>query len=436
MSSQQISHVDTASLVAAQLTAAALGLATNIVAARALTPVEFGLATLIIAYPTLLWSLVNVKSASVTTRYISAFLEAGRSAEIAGFSKLGVLIDILASLAAVVLVAIPLPLFAPWATVGASATDLTLLYSLSLPIFALSNTGSSVLSSYGRFRVLAGFQVLERLTSFVMTVLLLRQTGNVAAVIVGRAAGNVAIGVAMIASMTQLLQQGGAGRWWNAPLANLRPFMSQLSGLFGWSYVSATVAGIVGQVPLLLLGSMRGPEEAGYYRLATNLVGIGRYVEGALGRIAYPQLSRLLAAKDASSVRHVLKGWTVRFGIPAAACLLLAAPLLPYLVPAVFGDEYRSIIPGTRLMLVGSALSAVFFWTVSFYFALGRIDTWTKVQSVFGAATIGGGWIVIRSWGFWGMAALTAAIESARTLVLLDLARNALRRPGEPSDRP
>lgn len=422
---------DTASLVVAQLAAALLGLATNIVAARALPPAEFGLSALVIAYPTLVWSFVNVKSASVTTRYISAFLAADRRAEVASFTKLGVVVDIGASLAAVGLVAATLPWVTARAAGGPSAAGLTLLYAGSLPIFALANTGSAVLSSYGRFRLLAGYQVMERFTSLVVTVFLLSHTAGLSAVIIGRTAGNLAIGLAMISTVTYLVSRGGAGRWWKAPLVSLRSFRSELSSLFGWSYLSATVAGVVGQIPLLLLGSMRGPAEAGYYRLATNLLGVGRYAEGALSRIAYPQLSRLLAGRDPGAVLNTLKAWTIWLGVPSAVFLVISMPLVRYLVPSMFGAEYSPVITGTQVMLAGSLLGTAFFWIVSLYFALGRIDTWTKVQSLFGAATLGFGWIAIRLWGFDGMAWITAAAESARTIVLLALARVAVRRPEE-----
>ncbi|MDT7892927.1 MAG: hypothetical protein RRA51_01300, partial [Armatimonadota bacterium] len=57
-----------ASLLAiSQYVAAALNIATNILMARLLGPTDFGLVALAIAYPTMLWSFVSVKSISVIT---------------------------------------------------------------------------------------------------------------------------------------------------------------------------------------------------------------------------------------------------------------------------------------------------------------------------------------------------------------------------------
>src|SRR5437016_657390 len=58
-------------LASAQVVGMGLSLATTIVSARLMGPRAYGVAALLIAFPSLLWSVVGVKSMAVTTRYIA-----------------------------------------------------------------------------------------------------------------------------------------------------------------------------------------------------------------------------------------------------------------------------------------------------------------------------------------------------------------------------
>jgi len=64
------------------------------------------------------------------------------------------------------------------------------------------------------------------------------------------------------------------------------------------------------------------------------------------------------------------------------------------------------MIPAAQLMMIGVAISTMFFWLNSYYFASGQFALLTKAYFLYTCLIIGGGWIIIQSWGFLGMVIL------------------------------
>jgi O-antigen/teichoic acid export membrane protein len=154
-------------LAASQYVAAGLGFLTSILVARALGPAGYGAVTLLVAYPSLVWSVASAKSSLVTTRYISRFRAERRHDDLAGMCRLSYGIDILTSLSAVMIVAAT----AAWVS-GAfyhlsAPSALMILYAAGIPVTALSSTSGAVLLSWGRFGTMAGFRIFGQAATLV-----------------------------------------------------------------------------------------------------------------------------------------------------------------------------------------------------------------------------------------------------------------------------
>ena len=87
------------------------------------------------------------------------------------------------------------------------------------------------------------------------------------------------------------LSEDGVVAWWRAPVKRIAWLRRELGATMGWNYLMVTLSGLMAQLPLMWLGRVRGPEEAGFFRLATTIVTTVGYVEGALGRVVSPILA-------------------------------------------------------------------------------------------------------------------------------------------------
>jgi O-antigen/teichoic acid export membrane protein len=374
---------------------------------------------MITAYPTFLWSFVGVKSESVTTRYLSSFRATGRNEDLKSVCKLGYSLDLLVSVVAFVLVSATSWWVAPRIFHMSEMTWLMLLYAASFLFFSLTATSRAILLSWQRFRWLGGLLILGEGITFIVVLGLLLAGFGVPGMVLGTAVAHVIIGLLMMGAATYVLHCDGVGLWWNAPLGNVAPLRKELTAFFGCNYLTVTLMGVIAQVPVMLLGHLRAPEEAGFYRLATSLTTVGSYLESSLGQVVYPALSARWGAGERESLRRSLKRWTLQAGFPIGVLVLLTIPFLPILVPIVFGPSYRRMILGAQILMVGTAVSAMFFWLNSFYYASGRISPWMKAYSFYTAFVISLGWISIEQWGYVGIASIVAVGKVLFTVSLI-----------------
>jgi O-antigen/teichoic acid export membrane protein len=194
------------------------------------------------------------------------------------------------------------------------------------------------------------------------------------------------------------------GGWWRASLDPVREMRSEFRKLLGWNYLISSLGGLVANVPVLLLGLILTPFEAGYYRVAANVAMAASYLEGAAWRVAYPEVSARLA-RDESEVAGILKRWTLQGGLPLAAVVVLGAAAMPIFIPLVFGDPFEPSIVPTQLLLLGVAVSAALFVVQPYFFATQRLALYGRIYLAYTTTVVLGGWLAARQWSYVGLAA-------------------------------
>lgn len=394
-------------LAAAQYASAGLALATTLLAARMLGPGSYGRAAMLIAFPSLVWSLVSVKSSTVITRYVSAFRANGRTDELRGICKLGYGIDVISAALALVLVAFSSSAVTAHVLKLPHMAWLPVIYGASLVLLSLAGTTSAILSSFRHFGLMAGLALFERGAALLLVVWLLTAGRGIEGLVLAMATTNGLTGLLMVGTATRALRRDEVGTWWRGSVRAVASLRGELRSFFGWNFVTVTAAGVLGHLPLLLLGGLRGPQEAGWYRIASNIFAAGSFVEGALWRVTYPVLSGRWEAGERKSLRVTLRAWMLRAGLPIALLIAACIPLVPLLVPPVLGEAYRSLVTGTQIMLFGAAVSVTLFYLSPFFYAAGKFAYWSKAYLTYSALVLGLAVLVIPKWGFTGMATLT-----------------------------
>ncbi|MGE5215446.1 MAG: lipopolysaccharide biosynthesis protein [Chloroflexota bacterium] len=406
-------------LAGSQYVAAVAGLVTSVVSARLLGPKDFGIAAVVMSYPMLLGSLVAVKSGAVTTRYIARFRADGRAELLAGICKLGYALDFLVSLGAALLVAATAWWVAPEFFHEPNRAWLMVAFAVSFPIWSLSGTSHAILMSFERFRWVALLQVLDQVIGSVLVIGLLLGGFGVAGAVLGAAFGNVLTATIAAKMASVVLRRERMSPWWRGSIERVRPVRKEIAELFGWNYLIVTGSGLMAQLPLMILAHFRGPEAAGFFRLATSIVTVGSYLETSMGRVVYPALSARWSVENSERVRGALKRWTINAGVPAGALLLLSLPFFPILIPLVFGSQYAPMVSGVQIMMTGAVLSALVFWLNAFYYASAHLNIWTLGYAVQTAFVITLAWLAARYGGFSGIALLTAVAKAGFTLGML-----------------
>jgi len=397
---------DAGVLTLSEYISAVLGFITTVFAARILGSNSYGQAVLVIAYPSLLLSLGSFKSISVTTRYLARFNERNKAEELKAICKLGYLIDFISFLIIFLVISLTSGWVGHYIYNLPKLSWLMVLYAASFPVLSLKGTSYAVLTSLKEFRSLAALTVFDKGITLIVVLTLLNCEFGVAGMVLGMAIGQVMIGVITISTVSYLFHKNGIGIWWKASFNTIASLRKELFSFFGWNYLVVTLDGIIIQAPLMFLGKYRGPEEAGFYRLALSLMTVFSYPENALRRVVYPWLSAQWVSEEKNSIKLSLKRWTLYLGLPLCLTMLLLILLLPYLLPLIFGEIYRPVVLCAQILIIGGSVSGIFFWLNPYYYATERPAAWAGAYSLYALSVVALGWICIQWWGYTGMAAL------------------------------
>ena len=405
-------------LVLAQTYTGLLRILTAAIAARSLGPARYGSVALLIAFPTLVWTFVGVKSAAITTRYMTGYWSERKLGPLGSMTKLGYIIDGASALIALVITAITVAVLSPNLGVASGHSWLSVAFAAALPFYSASGTTTALLSSLGSFRAVAGLQAAESTLVLLFVGLSLITQATVAGVIVATAfafacTGSISLVVAAYVSRKRAIPflRGGSP-------AEHAISLQELRGSLAWNYLAVTLNGMLVHLPLLILGRIAGPRQAGYLRAASSVVAAGSYAESAMGRVAYPTLASRWKSGDREELAVSLRSWTKKAGLPVGIVLLASSLAFPVLIPLVFGEEYRPMVLGAQLLMVGIAVSTVFFYLIQFFYATGYVATWTKFLAAEAILVVVLCVPAAKIHGFLGVAVVIAAGTAILNLVM------------------
>ncbi len=386
---------DTALLLAGQYGSAGLSLLSTVVAAALAGPDAYGSAALAIAFPSLVWSLTTVKSGTVTTRYFS---QQATAQEASAFFRLGVLIDGAAAMLALVVVVVAWALTHTMPGLG-SFDALAVVFACSLPVSSLSGTALAFLTARRRFLSVACVQLFEKTSLLVLTAALLTLEYGATGIVIALAVSQALAGIAAVALC--LRHEGLGASPWSGGLPHLGSRWPEVRAALAWNYLSSTTGGVLTNVPLLALGALRSPAEAGFCRLAMSLMNVSAYLDAAMARATYP---RLAADQASTGVSRDCAMLTWRAGLPASLALIGVALLLPIAIPMTLGPTYETMVNGAQLMVLSVAATTAIFWVQPLLYASGRFRTWALVSGAVAASVAVLAGPVAAGAGFFGTA--------------------------------
>jgi O-antigen/teichoic acid export membrane protein len=124
-------------------------------------------------------------------------------------------------------------------------------------------------------------------------------------------------------------------------------------------FMAGTMAFIIGQSGVIILGMFHNENEVGYYAIAVKLATLATFVVQAVNSMAGPKFSELFYADKMDDLFHVAKKSAKLIfitTIPILLCLLIFGKLI---LSMVFGHEFAIAYPALVLLLIGQFVSAI-----------------------------------------------------------------------------
>ena len=345
-----------------------LSMLQGILAARLLGAAGFGtVAAVVIPFVSNVNRLLSFRMSELVVKYLGQYLVENNTRQAGAVVKGAALVELITSGAAYLV----LLLLAPWAAItlvhDPQAGNLIIIYGLVLLATGAYETSSGVMQVTRQFRCIAQVNLLQNIVTVALILLAYLARGNMLHILLAYLAGKGLAGLTLnFMAFRQLNIELGRG-WYRGPMK--LPWR-EVSSFAISTNLHATINLVVRDSETLLIGALRSTTEAGYFKIALGVINLVMMPIEPFIATTYAEIARSISQRDWSITRRLLKRVSAISGVWTAVAgggLMLAGY---WLIPFVYGIEYRPAYPALVVLLLGYGFANIFNWNRSLLLAL------------------------------------------------------------------
>src|SRR5574341_643491 len=384
---------------------AVISMLQSILAGRMLGVAGFGILGVITMFASVINKFASFRMGELVIKYVGYYTETGERERAAAVFKAAALAEMLASLVAFGLIWLLAPLGARYLAKDAGTTGWFVTYGLIVLANLIAESSTGLLQFFFCFWRMAAVNVIQSLFTLAVIAVAYATGGGLLQVLLAYLGGKVigALGLTL-AALLEATRRWGWG-WWNASLGLLRPRARELARFAVNTNISASLSLINKDSELLWVSFFRNPLETGYYKTALAIVNLVQLPVSPLPQATYPEISRQVARRDWTGMRHILKqGTWLAGGFTLVVALFLALLGRPSILLLYKKAEFLPAYPAMLILLVGFLVANAFYWARPALLALGLPDYATKVNVLVTAVKVAGVLILLPRIGYLGSA--------------------------------
>lgn len=383
-------------------------------AVQGLGIVAYGQLVLIYAFAQLVTTVVQFQTWQPILHFGTASFQEERYDDFCHLVRFTIGLDVASSVAGIAIVAGGVWLLGPLMGLPSETLPLASGFSLAVPFMTWA-TPNGLLRLFDRFDLLLIEDNAEAAVRLVGSVAVLAFGGGLAAFVLVWG-GSVAVsgGICAVLAWREVRRRGV----WRPEEGVHIPASRRFPGIwrFIWSTnINATIKIVRTHLTTVLVGGALAPAEAGLYRIAQQIAEALAKPLKLMVPVLYPELARLVAARDFALLRTLARRILFYSGGAALAVFAVIAAIGPLLLDVIGGREAEGAY---GMLLFLSAAAMVRLSTFSFepvLISLGRPSTALSVQIVVAAVYLPSLLVMMPRFGLdtVGVAALCAAILTA-----------------------
>ena len=383
-----------------------LSMLQGIFAARLLGVTNFGiLAGVILPVASDIHRLVSFRMSEPVVKYMNQFLAEGRKDRAAATVKGAMLVEALVTVLAFGVLVLAAPLAARSLAKDAQTSAMFLLYGAFLFAFALYETSTGVLQAYNKFNQLALVRLIQSGVTAALIFIAFLSGGGMLQVLLAYLAGKVLEGLSVAMLALRLVHRELGGDWWKTSL-KLMPERRELGRFALSTNLQGTLNLIFRDSESLLISLLRSPAEAGYFRIALGVINLVTLPIDPFIAPTYRELTRTIAERNFDLTRRILKRVSIIAGTWTLAAGGGMALLGYWLVPLMYGAEYRPAYPALVLLLIGYGFANILHWNRPLLLALGKPAFPIKSAAITGSIKTLLTFIIVPVYGYLAEAAI------------------------------
>ncbi len=313
----------------------------------------YGQLILILQSGELLYSIIDAKVWELVITYVPRFQSQGQPDQARRILHLACWLEAGTAIAVGSAYFVAAPWFAAQFFDG--AIDLRILRTAAVVfVFRAPVELANILLEMARqYRTLAIIRVSVATIQLCMLVLL-ATTANVALqpLILVEVLAKTAQSLLLIGPTVLAVRTLGLTDFWQFGLRPLGRHVRDLSVFLLSTHISRSTVTVRNKVDTPLLGWFTDPATVGVYALARRIVHHTRFVVTRMSRVLYPEFSQLVAQQAFSQLRRtVALALALTLPLMLVGVLAFAGPM-SWLLPVVYGEEFRASIPLVRILAI------------------------------------------------------------------------------------
>ena len=303
---------------------------------------------------------------------------------------------------------------------GSEGPELFLLFGLTLLVSTVDGTSASTLQLFGRFGLIAGYQVFGEVSRLIAIGVGLLISESLVAVVVALVVHDAVMAVIGAAAALAVFKRTTGQSLLRPALSTVRADFRAMLKMLVHTNVVAYARLVETHIPTLLVGSFHGALEAGVFRVGMAPAAALGKVRASASSAATPRFARLLNSDNPDPLRRLVLQATVLalvvIGGLGAILIVLRVPILQ-----VIGGEEATVASAVLVFAVlGQVVSGSLFWNSNLLFAARDAKTVSKLYVVSVVVAIPILVFFVDRWGATGAAAalLISAIQINAMLTL------------------
>jgi O-antigen/teichoic acid export membrane protein len=318
--------------------------------------------------------------------------------------------------------------------VGGDGQKLLTLYGLTLLAATVDTTSLSLMRLLGRFRFILGYTVVRETIRVSLLGLVLVVFGSLTGVLGALVVVESVMGaIAVVAAARAVRANFGARLTDRSHFATRDVRRGMLAMVFHTNFVAYAKI-LVSQAPAVLLGTVKGPAEAGAFKIGTSVAtALGRLSDPAWSAVM-PRLAKLWNAGRVDEIRRLTRQASLIALAATGAVAVVAIVLREPILRVVGGEE--ATVAGTVLVfaVLAKVVNGTLFWNTSVLYAAKQARTASRMYLSGAAVFAPALYFFSREWGAEGAAA-AVLVWAVQTNLSLGVAAVRTMRAGS-SERP
>jgi O-antigen/teichoic acid export membrane protein len=409
---RRLSHLlaDSGRVLSANVVGGALALLQSVVVTGALGIEQYAVFVLVVGSVTVINQLTSFRMNEFVVRYVSAALATGETREAAAALKFALVGEGLASVVAFVLIRAAAPLIAGMLLEDTTLAPLVAVYGLTILTNLIAETTLGTLQAFEQFRTQAVLTVTARALPLMTIVVAVLQGGDLLAIVQAAVIGNALSALLSASLMLREARRRLFPGWWRVSPQHVCGGWRSAASFALSTNAGATLSVLTKDADVVWLGLLRPAAEAAYYRIGFQVAAAALMPLAPLAQTLYPEMSRAAAERQWTYVRNLLRRstrLTLLYVVPTVVALAAASP---WLIEALFGEEFRPAVGVLVALLPGLAMSNVFVWSRPALLSLHQAPFTVRVNLIAAAVKLIGIATILPRWGHVGNALLTSFV--------------------------